>query len=96
MLFFSCKLQFFHTGTKDLHLPLDTLPARPTDGVPLFNTVLKVEDTFNHVRFKLVRQFLVLLECDIGQVALLLFCQGDSSSGNVMGLTEGHLSRSAS
>jgi hypothetical protein len=66
MLFFPCKLQFFHTGTKDLHLPLDTLPAGSSDGVPLLDTVLKVEHTLDHVRFKLVRQFLVLLECDVG------------------------------
>lgn len=75
-----CILQLFHTSTQELHLPLDTLPAGTSDSISLLNAVLKVEDALDHIRLELVRQFSVLLEGNIGQVALLLFCQSDGSA----------------
>ena len=72
-------------------MPLDTAPARSTQGVPFLDAVLKVEDTLDYVRLELVAQFLELLVSDVGQLDLILLRQRNSAAGDVVSLPERYL-----
>lgn len=84
-------LQFFDPSLQILDLPLNSLPAGPTDRIPLLYTILEIEHTFNHIGFKLVREFTVLLESNVREVAFVLLRQGNGTTGDVVSLPEGNL-----
>jgi len=72
---------------RNVDLPLDNLPGRSTDRVPLLDRVLEIEDVFDIIG-EMLGKLLPLLHGEVGDLALELLGQGDGSAGDVVRLTE--------
>ena len=78
------------TLSGNVDLPLNNLPRRSSNRIPLLDRVFKVEHILD-VFCKVLGEVFPLVHGQIGNLALELFGKSDGSAGNVMGLTEWNL-----
>jgi len=67
-----CLLLALNPLPGNIDLSLNHLPSRSTNGFPLFNTVLKVEN-LHYVVSEMFRQLLPLLHAEVGDLDTSLF-----------------------